>query len=312
MSLTPAPFHADIADGPDDAVAYWLTTSDNVRIRVAVWTGGSKGTVLLFPGRTEYVEKYGRTAADVLAKGYSTVAIDWRGQGLAGRLQDNPSIGHVGDFRHYQQDIKAVLAAWSDLNVSGPTFLVGHSMGGCIGLRSLMEGLDVKAAAFTAPMWGIAMGTPKRTAAWVVSTLARTVGAAKGLAPGTVEQTYVLANPFADNMLTTDPEMFDYMKNQVQTHPDLALGGPSLAWLNEGLKECRSLRLRPTPAVPTLTFLGTKERIVDAGAIHDRMARWPNGVLEMVEGAEHEVLMETKSTRQATVDAIAEHFEAFS
>jgi lysophospholipase len=310
VSLIKAPFNTATADGPDDVAAYWLTASDGVRIRVAFWGGGDKGTILLFPGRTEYVEKYGRTAADLLAHGFSTLAIDWRGQGLADRLQDNVAIGHVEDFREYQEDLKAVLAALPEIGATGPNFLLGHSMGGCIGLRSLMEGLDVKAAAFTAPMWGIAMGKPKRTAAWVVSTLARSVGADKGLAPGTASKTYVLANAFADNMLTTDPETFDYMKRQVEAQPELALGGPSLAWLNEGLKECRSLKLRPTPSVPTLTYLGTQERIVDAGAIHDRMARWPNGTLKMVEGSEHEVLMEIKATRDATVSEIAAHFTA--
>lgn len=312
MTLTPAPYHADIADGPDDARAFWLTASDGVRIRVAVWGGGTKGTVLLFPGRTEYVEKYGRSAKDLLAHGFSTVALDWRGQGLADRLQDNAAIGHIDDFRDYQSDVKAVLAALPELGTPEPKFLVGHSMGGCIGLRSLMEGLDVKAAAFTAPMWGISMGKPKRTAAWVVSSIAQTVGMAKVLAPGTSATTYVLAQPFDDNMLTTDPDMFGYMKAQVEAHPDLALGGPSLAWLNEGLKECRSLRLRQTPSTPTLTFLGTGERIVDVEAIHDRMARWPNGDLRMVERAEHEVMMETKPTREQAIKDIAAHFEAHS
>ena len=76
------------ADGPQGGVAQWLTTSDGVRVRVAVWgRDAPKGTVLLFPGRTEYVEKYGRAAGDLLARGFATVAIDWRGQGLADRLQ---------------------------------------------------------------------------------------------------------------------------------------------------------------------------------------------------------------------------------
>ena len=36
-----------------------------------------------------------------------------------------------------------------------PYYLMAHSMGGCIGLRALMRGAPVKAAAFSAPMWGI-------------------------------------------------------------------------------------------------------------------------------------------------------------
>jgi lysophospholipase len=80
--------------------------------------------------------------------------------------------------------------------------------------------------------------------------------------------------------------------------------------LNEGLKECRSLHPRPTPQVPTVAFLGTGERIVDTTAIHDRMARWPQGALRMVEGAEHEVLMETVAIRETAIKEIAAHFDA--
>ena len=307
MSLTPAPFHAEVADGPT-GLAYWLVAKDGVRIRAAVWGGGIKGTVLLLPGRTEYIEKYGRAAGDFLKHGYSTVAIDWRGQGLADRLQDNRNIGHVGAFPDYQLDFHAVLAALPEMDVPQPMHMLGHSMGGCIGLRSLMENAPVKSAAFTAPMWGISLTKPKRTAAWVASAMAQTVGMEKSLAPGTFEKTYVLANPFADNMLTNDSEMFEYMKIQVTAHSELALGGPSLGWLGEGLRECRGLRLRPTPDVPTLTFLGTCERIVDVAAIKDRMARWSNGTLQMVEGAEHEVLMESPLIRETAISQIVEHF----
>lgn len=312
MTLETAPFHNDIAVGPVDVSAYWLTTGDGIRIRVAVWGGNleaPKGCVLMFPGRTEYIEKYGRTAQDFIERGYAFVAIDWRGQGLADRLLPEKSLGHVNNFKEYQHDVRAVRDVLPQIGIKEmPLYMIAHSMGGCIGLRSVMEDLPVKAATFTAPMWGIAMGHPKRTAAWVISSAARSLGFDKNIAPFTSPVTYVLAQPFEDNMLTTDPEMFDYMRHQVRMQPELALGGPSLAWLNEGLRECRTLRARPTPNLPCLTFLGTNERIVDTGAIKDRMARWPSGRLHMVQGAEHEVLMETTGIRQTTVDQIATFF----
>ena len=123
MSLSPAPLHTEIANGPDDGRAYWLTTPDGVRIRIGVWGGGDKGTVLLFPGRTEFVEKYGVTAKGFLERGFSTVAIDWRGQGLADRALDNRLIGHVDDFLDYQKDVEAVLAALPDLGPVSYTHL---------------------------------------------------------------------------------------------------------------------------------------------------------------------------------------------
>ena len=60
-----APFFADLADGPPGGRAVWLRTEDGVRIRVGLWRGGEKGTVVLLPGRTEYIEKYGRAGLRV-------------------------------------------------------------------------------------------------------------------------------------------------------------------------------------------------------------------------------------------------------
>ena len=308
MSLTPAPFYADVADGPEGGCAYWLTTSDGVRIRIGVWGGGNKGTVLLFPGRTEYVEKYGAAAKGFMERGFSTVAIDWRGQGLADRALKNRLIGHVDQFKEYQKDIAAVLAALPELDLPDPMGLLAHSMGGCIGLRALMEGLPVDAAVFTGPMWGIALDPLRRGAGWALSTLSRQTKFEKLLAPGTLEQPYVLAQPFNDNMLTRDEGMYEGMRRQLTTYPDLALGGPSIAWINEALKECRALSLSPTPNVPTLTFLGTNERIVDTDAIHDRMSRWHNGELRIVEGGEHEVAMDLPDVQAEVYDAAVELF----
>jgi len=99
MSLTPAPLFTDVHPGPDTGLAHWIETSDGKKLRVAHWTvEGAKGTVLLFPGRTEYVEKYGITAAELARRGLAVMAIDWRGQGLADRLLPDPLVGHVETF----------------------------------------------------------------------------------------------------------------------------------------------------------------------------------------------------------------------
>ena len=113
-----APLFSDIADGPDDGQAWWLTADDGVRIRVAAWAREApRGTVLLFPGRTEYIEKYGRTARDLAENGYATLAIDWRGQGLAERLVDDAMAGHVLHFSDYQRDVAAMVEAAETLDL---------------------------------------------------------------------------------------------------------------------------------------------------------------------------------------------------
>jgi lysophospholipase len=127
-------------------------------------------------------------------------------------------------------------------------------------------------------------------------------------APGTSAESYVVTAPFEDNMLSTDPGMFAYMKDQALAHPELALGGPSLRWLHEALSETRELDRMASPATPTITFLGGNERIVDPTRVVARMERWPNGRLEMIDGAEHEVMMETPAIQARVFDQMAAFF----
>ena len=304
-----APFLADLADGPEGGYARWVTSSDGVRLRVAVWPKrDAMGTVLLFPGRTEYVEKYGRAATEFARRGYAVATIDWRGQGLSERLIDDPMTGHVFDFADYQADVTALESAAAEAGLPSKTFLVAHSMGACIGLRALMNGLGVRAAMFSAPMWGIRMAPPLRPVAWALAWAWPKLGYGENYAPGTSAVSYADTTPFEGNVLTTDPEMYAWMQAQTQTLPGLALGGPSLHWLYQALSETRALRGLTPPPIPAATQIGTAEKVVDQSAVEDVMARWPGGSLTRIEGAEHEIMMEKPPVRQAFYDSAASLF----
>jgi len=305
-----APLYDDIAKAPDGGAAYWVTADDGVRIRVGAWDKGANGTVLLFPGRTEYIEKYGQAVGDLQARGFATMVVDWRGQGLADRLLEDTATGHVMRFTDYQHDMRAMVKAARDLNMPEPFYLLSHSMGGCIALRSLMENIDVKAAVFSAPMWGILISAPMRPLARGIAWASSGLGLGHKYAPGTSADSYVVTAPFEGNLLTTDPDMYAYMQNQARAHPQLPLGGPSMNWLFQALTETRNLQAMDMPAVPTLTYLGTNERIVDSLAVIKLMGKWPDGRLEMVEGAEHEVLMEKPAARNLAFDGMAALFNA--
>lgn len=304
-----APWFADVADGPPPQCE-WLTAKDGVRLRAAIWAKGDRGTVILLPGRTEYVEKYSRAAKDLAQRGYATISIDWRGQGLADRALSDAMAGHVDDFAEYQHDLDALIDLAGARDLPQPWFLMSHSMGGCIALRGLMRGIAVKATVFSAPMWGIAMAAWMRPTALVVGHLASVLGQHYRYTPSTNSKSYVAVAPFAGNVLTTDLEMFNWMRAQVVAHPELGLGGPSIAWLRAALRECASLARMPSPALPCLTVMGTGEKVVDTPPVHRRMSRWPGGKMDLYAGAEHEILMEPAATRARFMDAAVALFDA--
>lgn len=306
-----APYYAPLANGPDTGAAFWLKTKDGLRIRVGLWPHeGAKGTVFILPGRTECIEKYGRAAADLAARGYASLAIDWRGQGLADRLLKDRRIGHVERFTDYQMDLEAVIAYAEEQALPKPWFIIGHSMGGAIGIRALIEGKPFEAAGFSAPMWGIGLTPLQKLLVRFVSPVFHALGLQNLRAPGTKAETYMVWHGFPDNLLTSDREMFDYMTDQVIAKPDLGLGGPSSHWVTEALHENDWMQAQKFPGCPVVTFLGGDEKIVNTQAVRDLVARWPSCELIEVPGARHEIPMETPDTRAQFFDRLTALFDA--
>jgi lysophospholipase len=265
---------------------------------------------LLLPGRTEYIEKYGPAAAELAQRGYATVAVDFRGQGLADRLLPDAIKGHVGAFADYQLDMAAVMAWVEAQGFAQPLFLIGHSMGGSIGLRAVMNGLPVRAVAFSAPMWGIRISAVMRPLVTPIAAALRALGKSLAYAPTTGPLPYVQKAAFRGNTLTTDRSMWDFMVEHLQAAPELSLGGPTVQWLQLAIADCAEMARLPSPEIPAYCALGTHERIVDRGAIHRRMKAWPGARFDIIPGAEHEVMMEQPAIRTQFFDAACGLFDA--
>jgi len=305
----PPPFHAGVSDAPPPEWVTWLRAQDGTRLRAAFWKAGPKGMIVLFPGRTEMIEKYGRVVSDLVAAGYGAAVIDWRGQGLSDRLVDKPLLGHVNDFAEYQQDVAAYRAALDSFAPDAPRFVLAHSMGGCIALRALCNGFPARAAAFSAPMWGLPLSHMTRHAVRAMTSALQLAGMDRREVPGAGIEFRLWENPFDNNELTRDPEIYRWMQNQVQAHPDLRLGAPSLRWLVSALAEVAVLAGLPAPAIPAFCGLGTREMLVSPDAIKARMDSWPNGTLDIYDGALHELLMERPDTRAAFMASVLNLFD---
>lgn len=314
-----APFYADVAEAPEGAHAIWLHADDGVRLRLGLFPHPApRGTILLMPGRTEFVEKYGRAASMLAERGYATIVVDWRGQGLSDRLGPTPPLGHVRDFLDFQRDVAAVIAALP--RVTGPALpmphtLLAHSMAGAIALRALINGVPqaagIRCAAFTGPMWDIAFTPGTRPAAALIADIACRVGLGSRFAPGTSGETYVSKAEFEGNTLTTDRDMWNYMRRQITTYPELSLSGPSLQWLHGALREATAFLSSPLPKLPVEVFLGSREEIVSQQAMKALCDRWPSARLRVLDGKQHEVMMEDRATQARIFDAVVAHADQY-
>jgi len=128
----------------------------NLRVMLATATTDyARGSIILYPGRTEFIEKYFETAVDLIQRGFNVLIIDPRGQGLSDRMVEDRLKSYVRDFQDYADDLGAVVDVFTPL-LPKPHILMGHSMGGCVVLQSVISGTTNPAAVVcSAPMLGL-------------------------------------------------------------------------------------------------------------------------------------------------------------
>ena len=127
---------------PSDVVSGTLKTRDGVSLRFARWAPppGRRGTVCLFQGRSEFIEKYFETVRDLRARGFAVATLDWRGQGMSDRALRNPRKGYVRNFAEYQIDLDSFINQIVLPDCPPPIFALAQSMGATILLRAAHAG----------------------------------------------------------------------------------------------------------------------------------------------------------------------------
>src|ERR1700761_3413412 len=121
-------------------ISHWIGP-DGWDFRRLDWPaeGKPRGSMLFQAGRGDLFEKYLEALAHWHGQGWSITSFDWRGQGGSGRVAPDPHVGDIDDFATYVGDIRAFWAEWAPQAV-GPVVVMGHSMGGHLVLRALVEG----------------------------------------------------------------------------------------------------------------------------------------------------------------------------
>lgn len=287
----------------NDAPGYFMT-GDGASIRYGIWrsdTGNGSGSVVLLNGRREFLEKYDETIGELNRKEFDVYSFDWRGQGMSKRLLPDRLKGHIKSYDRYLQDLGDFINQIVKPNAVEPILFLAHSMGAHVALRFMHDHPTVVyRAVLVAPLIDI---MPSPYPKWMIEILTRlavNTGFAEAYVPGAKHKN-PLRSAFEGNPLTSDPERYRVEGKALADNPDLALGGLTFGWLAATLQSISLLR-QPGYAerikTPVLIVGAGKDRVVCADAMKSVCSRMPDCRLKVIEGALHEVLMETDPIRQ--------------
>lgn len=115
--------------------ATWLTMADGQRLFLRDWPRSqARGAVLIVHGLSEHSGRYQRLAQWFHQRGYAVRSYDQRGHGQ--------SPGQRGALRHGDDLLEDLATVYQDFAnvVSAPPLLLGHSMGGLVVARAVLDG----------------------------------------------------------------------------------------------------------------------------------------------------------------------------
>jgi lysophospholipase len=289
----------------------WFDRPDRVRIRIAHWDAGERGTILLLNGRTEFIEKYRETIAALQSRGFAVWSLDWRGQGASTRPLPDPLAHYVRHFDEYLGDLEAILERHVLPSLRGRELvMIGHSMGGHLAARMLARRPEAFArAVLLSPMIGLRL-VP-------VPGLARALAVGACLLPGGARRYALGAShaapvPFARNRLTSCAERYAADLAFLTENPSLALNGVTWGWLRAAFGSIAALRDPRQIAridMPTLVAVAGGDTVVDNAATRRFALRLRRGKLVTIPGARHELLREADAYRIPTWRAIDDFLE---
>src|ERR1700674_748722 len=281
---------------PEGAVTGVLKTPDGVALRFARWAPpqGRKGTLLVLPGRTEFIEKYFEVVGEARARGFAVAMIDWRGQGLSERALLDPRKGHVGSFAEYDVDLETFVREIVLPDCPPPLFALGHSMGAAVLIRSAQKGRRwFDRVVLCAPMIGLAGRAGARFAAVSARTL-RLLGLGRSYVPGG-RSTPLTSLPFVGNVLSSDPVRHARPAAIVDAEPMLGLGSPTVAWVDAAYRAMREFSEPQYPErirQPMLIVAAGQDEVVSTPLTGKFATRLRVGSHLVIAGARHEILME--------------------
>lgn len=294
------------------SVTNW-TAPDGWVLRCFAWpaTGTPRGSILFQGGRGDIFEKYLESFAHWQARGWTITSFDWRGQGGSGRLTDAANCGHIEDFAQYIADFRDFVAEWIAAT-PGPHIIMGHSMGGHLVLRGLVEGaVRPDAAVLIAPM----LGLKGPFGAALGERLARFLGGVGNSArPAWKSNERPYTTDTRESLLTHDTDRYQDEIWWQQANPGNVTGPPSWKWVIEAFRSTRELRTNPALKrmdVPVLALIAEHDGLVDAKAALAQVGKLPDArIVRFGKESAHEILREADKVRNRAIGEIDLFLEA--
>jgi lysophospholipase len=281
---------------PENVITGTIKTPDGAELRFARWAppANRKGTVCVFTGRTEQIEKYFETVRDLRDRGFAVAMIDWRGQGHSSRRLRDPRKGYVRDFSDYEIDVEAFVQQVMLPDCPPPHFALAHSMGGAVMLRVAHAGKRwFDRMVLSAPMIDLSGRATSLPAAALLRVL-RLTGQGGRYVPGGTDA-LTGSDSFVNNPFTSDPVRFARNAAILEEDPTLGLGAPTVAWADTAVRTMRGFRAADYPLQirqPILMLAASSDSIVSTAAIEEFAYHLRAGSHLVIAGSRHEILQE--------------------
>ena len=267
-----------------------------------------KGAILISSGRTEAAIKYKELIFDLFNNGYSIYIHDHRGQGLSGRMTEDPEMGYVDTFQFYVDDMKYFYDNMLKPNKHEKVFLLAHSMGGAIGMTYLEQyPNDFNAAAFSSPMLGLKPPTCTAIKLFTNPTPKYGMGETK------YHDDKVA---FKDNHLTGSEIRYNRMNEAFNKEPQARLGGATYQWVYKSCQQFNYLFDNiDNINTPFILFSAQNDQIIDVHAHQRFVEKAQNSEKDckayVVENAQHELLIEKDEQRIETINELLNFFNQY-
>jgi lysophospholipase len=252
-----------------------------------------KGVIVISHGFTESIQKFTESIYYMLCAGYDVWGFDHRGHGHSVRLNGNPYVVHVERFRDYVEDLHYLAETYVRPEAGQlPVYLYCHSMGGCVGARTIeLYPTLFDKAVLSSPMLGLSFGKVPVHAVYIGASL---IGMGDRRMVATSPVSDFDATPDFQNSFCSSECRYLYYLAKQKADRRLQTRAPSIQWGKEAVKACyRAVSEEQTARIriPVLLFQAGADTVVKNSAQELFASRVRQCELVPIPDKKHELYM---------------------